>query len=99
TQPAYDRGIKLGIRPEQMRITGLPVHPNFAVGLIDKAQARAKLGWDAALPAVLLVGGGEGMGPLFRIARRLNRLNAHYQLAIVAGRNEKLRARLEAQSW
>jgi 1,2-diacylglycerol 3-beta-galactosyltransferase len=99
TQPAYDRGIQLGIRPEQLRITGLPVHPRFAAGLIDKAEARSKLGWDPTLPAILLIGGGEGMGPLFRIARRVNQLNARCQLAIVAGRNEKLRARLEAQAW
>ncbi len=99
TQPAYDRGIKLGIRPEQMRVTGLPVHPRFAAGLIEKDEARAKLGWDPALPAILLIGGGEGMGPLYRIARRINRLNVHGQLAIVAGRNEKLRQRLQAQPW
>ncbi len=99
TQPAYDHGIKLGMKPEQMRITGLPVHPSFAAGLIDKAQARAKLGWDPALPAILLVGGGAGMGPLFRIAQRINRLDAKCQLAIVAGRNQKLRMRLEEGSW
>jgi 1,2-diacylglycerol 3-beta-galactosyltransferase len=99
TQPAYDRGLKLGIKPEQMRITGLPVHPRFAAGLVEKGEARAKLGWDPALAAILLVGGGEGMGPLFRIARRVNRLSLGFQLAIVAGRNEKLRERLAAQIW
>jgi 1,2-diacylglycerol 3-beta-galactosyltransferase len=99
TQPAYDRGLRLGIRPEQMRVTGLPVHPNFAEGLIGKAEARTRLGWDRELPTILVVGGGEGMGPVFRIARRINRLGARCQLAIVAGRNRRLRARLEAQGW
>jgi 1,2-diacylglycerol 3-beta-galactosyltransferase len=99
TQPAYDRGIKLGIRPDQIRVTGLPVHPRFAAGLIDKTDARKKLGWDSELPAILLIGGGEGMGPLWRIARRINKLDAKFQLVIVAGRNEKLRARLQAQKW
>jgi 1,2-diacylglycerol 3-beta-galactosyltransferase len=99
TQPAYDRGIKLGIRPDQIRVTGLPVNPRFAAGLIGKADARKKLGWDNDLPAILIIGGGDGMGPLWRIARRINKLDSKFQLVIVAGRNEKLRARLEAQKW
>ncbi|MEP7287715.1 MAG: glycosyltransferase [Chloroflexota bacterium] len=99
TQPAYDAGRAFGIRPDQMRVTGLPVNPRFADGLVDKAEARQRLGWDPTLPALLLIGGGEGMGPLFRIARRINRLNATCQIAIVAGRNELLRDRLTAQTW
>src|SRR5260221_7801309 len=97
TQPAYDYGIGLGIRPEQMRVTGLPVHPRFAAGLVNKQEARDRLNWRPDLPVLLLVGGGEGMGPLFRIARRINALNAPCQIAIVAGPHELLRKRLEAQ--
>src|SRR5450432_280184 len=99
TQPAYDYGIRLGLPPEKMRVTGLPVNPRFADELVTKAEARQRLGWDPNLPTILLIGGGQGMGPLFRIARRLNRLGAHCQLVIVAGRNESLRERLEAQAW
>ncbi len=99
TQPAYDYGLQLGMRPDQMRVTGLPVHPRFAGGLVDKSEARSRLKWDTDLPAVLLIGGGEGMGPLFRIAKRINRLHAHCQLAIVAGRNDVLYDRLQAQVW
>jgi 1,2-diacylglycerol 3-beta-galactosyltransferase len=99
TQPAYDAGIKFGIKPEQMRVTGLPVNPRFADGLLSKDDARKKLGWNPDLPAILMIGGGEGMGPLFRIARKVNALGAKCQLVIVAGRNEALRQQLEAQQW
>ncbi|MBX3082388.1 MAG: glycosyltransferase [Anaerolineae bacterium] len=99
TEPAYERGLKFGIMPEKMRITGLPVHPRFASSLLSKPDARAKLGWDDKLITILLVGGGEGMGPLYHIARRINALKLPCQLAIVAGRNEQLRDNLNHVAW
>lgn len=99
TQPAYDRGIVLGILPERLRVTGLPVSPRFAAGLTSKQEARARLGWAPDLPALLVIGGGEGMGPLYRIARAVNSLQAHCQIAVVAGRNVALKTRLEAAEW
>jgi 1,2-diacylglycerol 3-beta-galactosyltransferase len=99
TQPAFERGLKFGIAPERLRVTGLPVHPRFAAQLVSKAEARARLGWDADLPTVLMIGGGEGMGPLFDIARRINMLAQPCQLIIVCGRNEKLKDQLESSPW
>jgi 1,2-diacylglycerol 3-beta-galactosyltransferase len=99
TQQAYDRGVEAGLTPDQLRITGLPVHPRFADGLMDKADARAQLGWDTQVPAILLVAGGEGMGPLYETARAINAKRLPCQLAIVAGKNKPLKARLEASEW
>jgi 1,2-diacylglycerol 3-beta-galactosyltransferase len=99
TQPAYDRGLESGMSPEQMRIAGLPVHPRFAETLTDKATARKALGWDPHLPAILLVGGGDGMGPLYKTARTINSKHLDCQLAIIAGRNDELKSRLEASKW
>jgi 1,2-diacylglycerol 3-beta-galactosyltransferase len=99
TQEAYDRGIKAGLKPEQMRITGLPVHPKFAEKLKDKAAARAELGWDPDLPAILMVGGGDGMGPLFKTSRAINARNLKCQIAIIAGRNKQLKDNLDTSEW
>ncbi len=99
TEPAYEFGLRLGVPAEKMRNTGLPVNPRFAEELISKGEARARLGWDMHLPAILMIGGGAGMGPLFRIAKRINRLHAKCQLIIVTGRNEALHERLDAQTW
>ncbi len=99
TQPAYDRGIESGMSPEQMRITGLPVHPRFAQTLTDKATARKALNWDPELPAILLIGGGDGMGPLYKTARAINSKHLDCQLAIIAGRNDELKSRLETIKW
>ncbi len=99
TEPAYEFGLRLGVPAEKMRNTGLPVNPRFAEELISKGEARERLGWDMNLPAILMIGGGAGMGPLFRIAKRINRLHAKCQLIIVTGRNEALHERLDAQTW
>jgi 1,2-diacylglycerol 3-beta-galactosyltransferase len=99
TRPAYVRGQEAGLLSNQMRITGLPVHPRFVRGLTDKASARTSLNWDPNLPAVLLIGGGEGMGPLYKTALTINDQRLKCQLVIVAGRNETLKKQLEAQDW
>ncbi len=99
TYTAYERGLMAGLSPRQMRITGLPVHPKFAASLLEKQEARARLSWDPDLPAVLMVGGGEGMGPLYKIARAVDAAAPRCQLAVIAGRNEKLKEQLEAATW
>jgi len=99
TQPAFDRGLQSGLTPDQMRVTGLPVHPNFATRLTDKASARQELGWDANLPAVLMVGGGEGMGALYETARAINDMRLKCQLIVIAGRNNVLKHKLELDRW
>lgn len=58
------------------------------------------------LPAVLLMGGGEGMGPIEATARALG--DALYdenlgepmgQVLVVCGRNKKLAEKLRAINW
>lgn len=99
TQPAYDRGRKAGLSRDKMRITGLPVHPRFTERLTDKASARESLGWDPDLPALLMVGGGEGMGPLYKTCRAINDRGLKCQLAVIAGRNKPLQEQLERSHW
>ncbi|MBN1680878.1 MAG: galactosyldiacylglycerol synthase [Anaerolineae bacterium] len=99
TQAAYDRGLLFGMRPDQLRVTGLPVHPRFAANLPDRETARRRLNWLPDRPAVLVVGGGDGMGPVHAITRAINRHRLPVQLAIIAGRNRALQRRLEAERW
>jgi len=99
TQAAYDRGRAYGLREDQLTLTGLPVHPNFMERLIDKAEARHKLGWDAHLPTVVMVAGGEGMGPLYETAREIDRLRLNCQLVIIAGKNKTLKEKLDGTLW
>jgi 1,2-diacylglycerol 3-beta-galactosyltransferase len=99
TEAAYQRGLEAGLQPQQMRVTGLPVHPEFMERLTDKAAARQALHWHADKPAVLMVAGGDGMGPLYETARAIDEKRLDCQLAIVAGRNQALKTRLESATW
>lgn len=99
TQAAYDRGLMAGLTPDQLRITGLPVHPRFSLAIDDDNNPRQEFGWQPHLPAVMMVAGGDGMGPLFEMARAINDKNLPCQLVIIAGRNAALKAKLEACEW
>ncbi len=99
TENARLRGLAYGMRPEQMRVVGLPVAQRFCCAPDDPRRLRARLGWPQDRPVVLLVGGGEGMGPLYETARALARRGGALALAVVCGRNRGLRARLEAVRW
>jgi 1,2-diacylglycerol 3-beta-galactosyltransferase len=99
TTPAYQRALRAGLTPAQLRDTGLPVNPRFMRSLPEKHAARETLGWDQALPTILIVGGGEGMGPLYETARAIDARRLPCQIAIIAGKNQALKAQLEARTW
>jgi len=78
---------------------GLPVAARYCVPTGNKRVLRKKLGWPLDKPIVLLVGGGDGMGPLGTTARAIDESGLDIGLVIVCGRNEKLKAHLESESW
>ncbi len=93
------KALSCGLTLDQVSVTGLPVNPCFVDGLVDKAQARQALGWALDRPAVLMLGGGEGMGRLFETARAIDTVCSNIQGAVVAGRNYRLQERLESVDW
>ncbi|GFY99696.1 monogalactosyldiacylglycerol synthase type C [Actinidia rufa] len=67
---------------------------------------RVELELDPALPAVLLMGGGEGMGPVKKTAKALGEslFDAQLgkpigQLIVICGRNKDLVSTLESLEW
>lgn len=99
TVEARQRALECGLLPERVRVVGLPVAQRFCHPLEDPAAARQELGWPTDRPVVLLVGGAEGMGPVYETARAIARQPGDFALAVVAGRNKGLRRRLEAIDW
>lgn len=99
TEAARQRALRHGLRPEQVQTIGLPVAERFCQPGGDKAQIRLRLGWPADLPVILLVGGGEGMGPLEKTAVAIDRARLPFALVVVAGRNQPLKQRLESLPW
>lgn len=99
TEAARQRALHFGLRPEQVRVVGLPVSARCCQPSGDRESLRAALAWPQDRPMVLLVSGAEGMGPVFEVARAIAQRGGNFGLAIVAGRNEQLHRRLEAVAW
>ncbi len=99
TDGAKQVALRFGMPAAKLRVVGEPVSLNFTNDVLDKIQAREKLGLDPAKKAILLVGGGEGMGPLYKIARAIDARKIDAQLVIIAGRNESLRRQLASTAW
>jgi 1,2-diacylglycerol 3-beta-galactosyltransferase len=99
TEAARQRGLLANLKPEQLQVVGLPVTECFCQPPGDKSDLRHQLGWPAHIPVVLLVGGGEGMGPLEKTASAIANANLLITLVIVTGRNTELKERLTARQW
>jgi 1,2-diacylglycerol 3-beta-galactosyltransferase len=99
TEMARDRAIAHHMAPEKLEVVGLPVAERYCAPAGDKAAVRQKLGWPASKPIALVVGGGDGIGPMAKTARAIDQSGLDLALVIVCGRNEKLRRTLEAEKW
>lgn len=99
TEQAKAKAIGYGIPEGNLRVIGLPVAERFNQPLLDRAGWRAERGWGNDRPVILLVGGGDGMGPLKRVAKAINDAELNASLVVVCGRNAELKADLEAIDW
>jgi 1,2-diacylglycerol 3-beta-galactosyltransferase len=99
TPEAQVKALEIGLPKKRVSVLGLPVAERFCRPAADPLEARRRLEWPLDRPMVLLVGGSEGMGPIYETARAIARQNARFGLAVVAGRNRRLRAKLEATNW
>jgi 1,2-diacylglycerol 3-beta-galactosyltransferase len=99
TEETYRRALGYGLKPEQVQVVGLPVANRFCQPSGDRQTLRAHYGWPLDRPLILVVGGGEGMGPLDKTAWTIANACPSAALVIVAGRNRSLKARLEALKW
>jgi 1,2-diacylglycerol 3-beta-galactosyltransferase len=93
------RARERGVPGARLRVVGLPVSLKFMARGKSKLELRAQLGLAPDKTTILLVGGGEGMGPLYEIARAISSAQLRVQLAVIAGRNKGLQKKLEATEW
>ncbi len=99
TEMARERAISHRMPQDKLEVVGLPIAERYCTPAGNKSSLRRKLGWPADKPIVLLVGGGEGMGPLGKTARAIDESGLDLAQVVVCGRNEKLKAALESDSW
>ncbi|XP_009791996.1 monogalactosyldiacylglycerol synthase 2, chloroplastic [Nicotiana tabacum] len=100
------RALLDGLEESQIRVFGLPIRPSFCRAVLSKDDLRVELEMDPTLPAVLLMGGGEGMGPVKKTAKALGEAlfdkemeKPIGQMVVICGRNEELASTLQSHEW
>jgi 1,2-diacylglycerol 3-beta-galactosyltransferase len=105
SDPLRDTAEAVGVSPDRIRMFGLPIRSSFWTEARSRDELRRELGMALEMPAVLLVGGGDGVGGLRAIAAAIAARIASSvgdsagQLVVVCGKNKALLAELQSQSW
>lgn len=86
--------VALGIPPETIHVTGIPIDPAFSAAR-EKAETRRALGLQPDRTTVLVSAGGFGMGPVESLVKALQEVRHPIQMAVVCGKNPELKSRLE----
>jgi UDP-N-acetylglucosamine:LPS N-acetylglucosamine transferase len=88
--------IDYGVRPERIKVSGMPVHPKFQLPDERSAQAaRRALGLDPEKFTVFVNAGWVGGGNIPQIFRELISGELDVQAIFLAGKNEELRGEAE----
>ncbi|MBN8941947.1 MAG: hypothetical protein J0H01_20735 [Rhizobiales bacterium] len=105
TAKAVETAMACGLPKHRLHAHGLPIRAEFAAAPPDRAEARRAFGLDPALPAVLVMGGGGGIGPIEAIVDAMAETLAGSggappaQIVVIAGKNARLQARLADRPW
>lgn len=95
SEHVMQRLISLGVRPEKIHYTGIPVRQKFTITQPREALSR-KHGLNSQKFTILIMGGGDGfIGKGLSTFQALEKLPSEAQLVVICGRNKKLRRQLE----
>jgi len=89
SEEVSQRLAKKGVPAEKMRPLGIPFDHKFNQPL-NRAEIFGKLHLDPLKPVILIMGGGQGLGPIKTIVKSLDSLKIDAQEIIVTGTNKKL---------
>ena len=87
----------LGIPPEKITVSGIPIDPVFGRRK-DKQEMRAKHGLAPERTTILLSAGGFGVGSVDALIAALMPLQQPAQIVAICGRNEELKERLTREA-
>ena len=99
TEEARKEALNWGIPGEKVKVVGLPVGLALTKRVAAQDALRAELGLEGDLFTVLISGGGEGIGDLWALIKAVAKAGLEAQLIVVAGRNRRLKDRLEERAW
>lgn len=77
------------VEPDRVWVFGIPIDPAFAESP-DVQAIRRRLQLAPEAPVILLMGGGQGLGPIVEVVEQMDRIHQDFQLLAIAGTNESL---------
>jgi processive 1,2-diacylglycerol beta-glucosyltransferase len=83
----------LGLPPDRITVSGIPVDPAFAVPTV-KADLRRKLGMAQDLPVILVSAGALGVNPAEQVVKSLRQLPQKAQVVVVCGKKPEAKERV-----
>jgi 1,2-diacylglycerol 3-beta-galactosyltransferase len=98
TEAARTRAIGYGMPPGRVQVIGLPISGRFSQSVPDRKMLRQQLGWATDRRVLLLFAGGEGRGPLLDICDTISDAGLNVTVAVVTGKNARLRRKLERRA-
>ncbi len=84
-----ERFIQRGIPRQRLQVLGIPIDNKFN-GQGNHEETFRRLGLNAGFPVILIMGGGQGLGPIKKIVAVLDKLQLPLQLIVVCGTNRRL---------
>lgn len=94
SEKTLSRLVENDVDAGKIKVLGIPIDPKFAIKC-DKEAVISQLGLSKDLPIVLMMGGGQGLGPIEEMITALEGVRRKLQLLIVSGMNKKLEKRLQ----
>ena len=92
-----DRFVTKGVSPDAVKVYGIPIRPKFA-NQLDKEPIAQKLGLDLSIPTILIMGGGQGLGPIKQVVKSLINIDHPLQMIVITGVNKKLVKKIHKQN-
>jgi len=96
SEEVSERLEKKGVKPSKIRSYGIPFDTKFNQKL-NSADILTKLKLNPHKPVILIMGGGQGLGPIKTIVKSLEKSEYDLQELIVTGTNKKLFRSLKRQ--
>lgn len=94
SESAREKLMKSEVDSSKIISLGIPIDPKFRVRQ-DRSQIIRRLDLNPSVPTVLIMGGGQGIGPIKKVVQRLDKVDFPFQILVVAGRNKFLKDRLK----
>jgi len=81
--------IRKGVNPDSIKVFGIPIQMKFS-GPLDKRTTAKKMNLDPDISTILIMGGGQGLGPIKSILKSLIKVDTNFQIIVLAGTNKRI---------